>query len=358
MRLYIIIVILIIASCSKTTQEPKTLDIIQNYLISPENFNALKPESIILKSHTKEQTEYIQFKIEKRPKNYFQVSAPIPGFLESIQVQQGQKIRKGELLVVLSHPEYLDLKTQYLNAKNEYEYQKKHYARQGELAIEMATSLKKMEKSERDFKQAEIDYNGLNEKMKLLGLDVQKLSIEELNSKAYIFSPKNGNVEQINAVSGQYCSNEQSILNLSTGSQKYITAALRNMGPATLKNIVNIFIIPKDNDTINLKRYQINKGKYYYTIEAKLLEDISISNDFLEGIIIQKVSYMAIPKSAIIGYDQIILLNKKNRNVLCRKIRIIAIEKDAIECYSIHVPEGYELVIGKAKELYQNLVEE
>ncbi len=357
MRLYFALIVILFASCSKKSSEHRKLDAMQNYQVSIEELKVTDPSTVKINILTKSKSENTRFSINSRSKGIYQVTAFIPGFLESVKVEQGQKIRKGDLLAILSHPDYLDLKTKYLEVKNELEYHKKNYARQGELAIEMATSIKKMEIAERDYKQAEIKYAGLEEKIKFLGINAKSLNSEKLNSLAYIFSKANGKIEHIDAIPGQYCPNGFSILTLSTGSEKYISSSLRNMNPRNPVNILNVSIIQNQQDTINLSDYLLKKEDFGYSIEAKLPDNFISDNSFVNGIITQSISYMELPKTSIIGNDQIMLLNKLNSNLILRQIRVIEIKTESVECFPIHIPDGYELVETKAHELYQYLLE-
>jgi len=89
--------------------------------------------------------------VRAHPHDIAVVSAPMKGFVRELNHQKGQQIRRGETVAQLSHPAYLELQQQYLSAKSHMEYYRQEYQRQGELAVDEAAPLKKVQKAKASF---------------------------------------------------------------------------------------------------------------------------------------------------------------------------------------------------------------
>jgi membrane fusion protein, heavy metal efflux system len=71
------------------------------------------------------------------------ISPKSSGLLKSVSFPSGSYVRKGEVIAIIENPEFLKLQQQYLEAKSEFFYYGEDLKRQGGLAIENATSVKK-----------------------------------------------------------------------------------------------------------------------------------------------------------------------------------------------------------------------
>src|SRR5690242_12882048 len=48
------------------------------------------------------------------PQNLVSISAPMGGFVKSTELLQGMKVSKGQVIVVMQHPDYIQLQQDYL----------------------------------------------------------------------------------------------------------------------------------------------------------------------------------------------------------------------------------------------------
>ncbi|MCI5057564.1 MAG: efflux RND transporter periplasmic adaptor subunit [Flavobacteriales bacterium] len=142
--------------------------------------------------------------IDAPPQNLVSISAPLGGFVVSTELLQGMKIKKGQILVTMEHPDYVQLQQDYLDKKSKLEYLEQEFKRQEELYKGNVNSGKIFQQAKSDYISMKIQVKGLQEKLAILGIDASKLSEDNLSRKVKIYSPINGYVSAVNVNIGKY----------------------------------------------------------------------------------------------------------------------------------------------------------
>lgn len=137
------------------------------------------------------------------------VSTSAGGFVKSTEVLEGDHVHKGELLAVLTHPDYVQMQEQFLEAKSRYMLAEKQLNRQKELREENINSEKKLEESEADLKITKAQMKALEAKLKMIGLNPDKISDGNITSSIEITSPITGDVATVNTSLGKFIKPEE-----------------------------------------------------------------------------------------------------------------------------------------------------
>jgi membrane fusion protein, heavy metal efflux system len=141
--------------------------------------------------------------IEVPPENTASVSPTISGFIKTLNFYPGDFVKEGSVLATLQHPDFIQLQQQYLEAKSQVDYYQEEYKRQGELTVENAASIKKMQKAKADYLTAEATYKSLKAQLELLGVNTLKIEKEDFEKEFKLFSPINGTISKLNANKGR-----------------------------------------------------------------------------------------------------------------------------------------------------------
>lgn len=145
------------------------------------------------------------------PQNLVSVSVLLGGYIYQTEILQGMKVKKGQLLAVVRNPEYLTMQQDYLNAKNKLEYLKTEYERQKQLADENVASAKVYQQANADYQSLKAQLKSTERKLKMLNINVDKLTADNINESVSIYSPIEGYVIVVNFNIGSYV-NPQDIL--------------------------------------------------------------------------------------------------------------------------------------------------
>lgn len=131
------------------------------------------------------------------------ITSQSPGLLKGISFPSGTYVKKGEVLAMIENIEFLKLQQQYLEAKSEFFYYGEDLKRQGGLAIENATSVKKMQQAQRDYQTSEIRFRSLEKQLALIGFNTDSLDADRLSSAIAIRAPVSGYMDKINVHTGR-----------------------------------------------------------------------------------------------------------------------------------------------------------
>ncbi|MGC3943200.1 MAG: efflux RND transporter periplasmic adaptor subunit [Chryseolinea sp.] len=122
------------------------------------------------------------------PQQKVSVSIPFGGFLKSTSMLQGSRVSKGQLIAVIENTEYIQLQQDYLEALTQFEFSKADYERQQQLSSENVNSQKTLQLSKANYQSWLAKKNGLLAKLRLLNIDLDKLSTGDITSTANVYS--------------------------------------------------------------------------------------------------------------------------------------------------------------------------
>ena len=138
------------------------------------------------------------------PQNLVSISAPLGGFVKSTELLQGMKVAKGQVIVVMQHPDYIQMQQDYLDTKSQLEYLEMEYKRQQELSKDNVNSQKTLQQAKSQYESASAKNAGLKAKMMLVGINSEKLTSQTIQSAITITSPISGYVTSVNVNIGMY----------------------------------------------------------------------------------------------------------------------------------------------------------
>ena len=138
------------------------------------------------------------------PQNKASVTAIIGANVSSINVFEGDKVGKGQLLAYLSHPNLLDIQTEYLNAVNQLDFLQQEFERQKKLYEENVGSGKAYQKARADYFSLKGNVMNLEAKLKLLNLNPEEIKRGTIYEKVPVLSPIEGYVEKVDIQTGKY----------------------------------------------------------------------------------------------------------------------------------------------------------
>jgi cobalt-zinc-cadmium efflux system membrane fusion protein len=144
--------------------------------------------------------------IDVPPQNMISVSFPLGGYLKSTNLLPGMEVRKGEVIAQLEDLSFVQLQQDYLSARAREQMLLADYERQRLLNQDQASSDKVLQQSKSDLDENRIRLKALAEKLRLLGLNPEKLNESNLSGTIKITSPIHGYVASVKVNVGKYIS--------------------------------------------------------------------------------------------------------------------------------------------------------
>ena len=174
------------------------------------------------------------------PKSMAGVTAIIGGNVKTISVFQGDKVRKGQTLAVLEHPDYISIQEDFATIANSLDYLKQEYERQKELFDNNVGAGKNFQKAKSDYNIAKVKYEGLKSRLLLLGLSPKKVEEGKISNTINIVAPISGYVNELNIKVGAYIDAKTEMFELSDNSKIHADFKIYEKDVHLLKNGQNI----------------------------------------------------------------------------------------------------------------------
>jgi len=149
--------------------------------------------------------------IEVPPKQRASISPIMSGFIQTLNYNVGDMVEKGAVLATLQHPDFVSLQKEYLDAKSQKEYFEQEYKRQGELTVENAASIKKMQKAKADFLSMEANYKSLKSQLEILGVNTEKIENGDFIKEFKLIAPISGTISNLDANTGKFVNSENCV---------------------------------------------------------------------------------------------------------------------------------------------------
>lgn len=198
----------VFASCTskeKATSEAKTLPANENVVtltdaqIKNGGIQTGKPTTGSMSSILK-----VSGLVDVPPQNTVSISFPLGGYLKSTHLLEGTHVRKGQSLGIIEHQSLIQLQEDFLVAKSKTYFLQKEFERQKLLNVNKSSSDKVLEQTESDYQMQRIITNSLKEKLRLIGLNPEKVSENNITRSINIYSPIDGYVSAVNVNIGKF----------------------------------------------------------------------------------------------------------------------------------------------------------
>lgn len=144
--------------------------------------------------------------IEVPPEGRAEISSYYGGYVRRINLLPGQEIKKGQLLMTLENPDYVQMQQDFLEAQSLLAYLKSDFERQQTLNKENIASQKNYLKAASDYKVTLARYEGLKKKLSMLNLKPESIVPEKLSATVSLYAPISGYITEVNAVQGTFLS--------------------------------------------------------------------------------------------------------------------------------------------------------
>ena len=138
------------------------------------------------------QTLLLNGRVDVPPDNLVSVTCPMGGYINSIKVYTGQSVSRGEVLLTMSDPSYIQMQQDYLVSRSKLTYLQQEYQRQKALSETQASSLKAYQQVASEMQVEQVNMSALRQKLSMIGINANRLSAGNIITQIAIRSPING----------------------------------------------------------------------------------------------------------------------------------------------------------------------
>lgn len=300
-------------------------------------------------------------KIDVPPQNLISVSMPLGGYLKHTRLLPGMHISKGEVLAVMEDRQYIQLQQDFLTAKSQLEFLQNEYNRQKELNESKASSDKVFQQTKADYESQLVLLKSLEQQLKLISINPETLTFENISRSVNLLSPINGFVSSVNINIGKYVTPsdvlfelvnpddihlnltvyEKDINKLAIGQKLY---AYTNNQPGN-QYLCEIILISKNLGSSNAAEVHCHFKQY----DKKLIPG-TFMNARVE---VSENNSLALPEEAVVRYENknYIFINNYPKTFEMVEVQTGRAENNYIELLNANKLQGKPIAIKGAYNL-------
>ena len=338
--LYIMLLLLVLVACGNSeknnqTQENETSNP-NEIVISQSQFTSEGMQLGKLEEQPFGQTIKTSGTIDVPPKNKAIISTFIGGYITKTPLLVGDKVTKGQVLVSLQNPEFVEIQQNYLEIVEQLNYLKSEFNRQQTLYNENITSQKNFLKSESTYKSSLAQYNGLRKKLEMLNINPSLVEQGNITSTINLYSPIDGAITKVNISNGMHVSASDVIMEIVDTDHIHLELSVFEKDILNIKKGQKILfkILEASSETfeaeVHLVGKTIDETTRFVRVHGHITNEAQanfIVGMFVEAdIVINSSKSLALPKEAIIEADNnnfVLALKKKtNSHYYFEKLKV------------------------------------
>lgn len=300
--------------------------------VSKAQFEGAKMEISGLVEKPFAQTVHTNGVIDVPPQNIAVINSFSGGYIKNTSLLVGDKVMKGDRLVILENPEFISMQQSYLETAEQLTYLKSEYERQKTMLEDNITSKKSFLKAESEYKMAVGRSNSLKKSLQMININPASVLKGNIVSQVNIYSPIDGYITKVNVNTGSYVSPADKIMEIMNTDHIHLELKIFEKDLLQLKKGQEIlFKVPEASQ-------QIFKG-YVHLVGTKIDPNTRIAmihghideNDethfaagmFVEAdIITGSSSHLALPEDAVVELEG--------------KTYVLLVESESTEGYELH----------------------
>ncbi|MCO5279784.1 MAG: efflux RND transporter periplasmic adaptor subunit [Chitinophagales bacterium] len=161
---------------------------------------------VLGKVENKELTSTIQANgVLKVPNNSrANISSIYGGIIQSINVEIGDNVKKGQVIATIANPQFVQLQEEYLAASSKLLFAEQEHQRQNDLNKGNAGALKNLQNATAELDMLRSKQSSLKQQIILMGINPTNISSSNLKSVISVTSPLSGTVSNLYAIIGAY----------------------------------------------------------------------------------------------------------------------------------------------------------
>lgn len=126
------------------------------------------------------------------------------GVVQSLKVESGDMVKKGQVIALISNPEFIQLQEEYLSIQSQITYAEQELQRQIDLAEGNVGAKKNLQSAHAEMNKLNARKSSLFQQLKMMGIQPNQLNNQNLQASLAVRSPIQGVVSEVFAKIGSY----------------------------------------------------------------------------------------------------------------------------------------------------------
>jgi len=132
------------------------------------------------------------------------VAALFSGVVKTLNILEGDYVRKGQVIATIANPEYIRVQEQYLTTISRIAFAEQEYKRQNELYTNDAGTKKNLQSSSSELRTLSTQKASLARQLQMMGINPSSVTNASMRTGLAITAPISGTISNIRAQIGSY----------------------------------------------------------------------------------------------------------------------------------------------------------
>ena len=196
------------------------------------------------------------------PQNAAQINVLTGGIIRKINVIEGQRVNKGQVLVTIENQDLIKLQQDYLTAKSGFSFVEAEYNRQQQLKAANAGTGKSHQLAEANYHTERARLKALERQLQQYGISVSRIASGNITSQVPVTAPINGTIGKITAETGSYAQPGVSIMDIVDNSKIHADLIVfeKDLSKIKIGQRVDFQLTNQKNEQIEGHIYGVNKS--------------------------------------------------------------------------------------------------
>ncbi|MDO6430375.1 efflux RND transporter periplasmic adaptor subunit [Flavitalea sp. BT771] len=196
------------------------------------------------------------------PQNKADVNVLMGGIIRTINVLEGQPVKKGQELAVLENTEFIRLQQEYLTVKSQFAYTGQELSRQNELSSAGAGTGKSLQQVQANYNAEKARIMALEQQLLQLGIDPVRVSGGSVVSRVRVTAPIAGTIGHITINTGTYVQAGKPLMEIIDNSKIHCDLVVyeKDLFKVKVGQKVNFILTNQNNQQIQGEIYGVNKS--------------------------------------------------------------------------------------------------
>ncbi len=256
--------------------------------------------------------------------NKASVNSLYSGVIKSLLIQPGNYVRKGQTIATIANPDFIQAQSEYLSVNSKIVLAELEVKRQRDLNAGNAGALKNLQSAETELRTLRTLKSTLEQQIKLMGINPERLSNGKLISVLSISSPISGVVSNVIVKMGSYVDVSTPVAEIVDNSQLHLDLFVYEKDLPKLKNnqLIHFTLTNNPGKEYDAQIYSLGSSfegeSKAVTVHAKVQGD---KTGLIDGMNITAVISLenqtlpAVPTEAIVnvaGQDYIFMVSEQH----------------------------------------------
>lgn len=152
--------------------------------------------------------------VDVPPKNRSSVTSYFDGYITDTQLLVGDRVQKGDVLVKMKHPYFIELQQDYVEALSNFDYLQSEFNRKKNLYQDQIIAQKVFQASKNDYLKADAQLKAITKQIRLMNLNPKHVAEGNFTSEIKILAPINGKISKLNVAQGKFIGKSEMMMEI------------------------------------------------------------------------------------------------------------------------------------------------